>query len=64
MLNVANDEVVEAFLNGHIPFIQIPNLIEDALNQHEWIDSPDLEIISHLSNWTINYIQDQITTFA
>jgi 1-deoxy-D-xylulose-5-phosphate reductoisomerase len=64
VLNVANDEVVKAFLNGHIPFIQIPNLIEDAVNQHEWIDSPDLDTISHLSKWTCNYIQEQITTFA
>mgnify|MGYP001156726279 FL=1 len=64
VLNVANDEVVAAFLNGHIPFIQIPNLIEDALNQHEWMDSPDLDTISHLSKWTCNYIQEQITTFA
>ena len=64
VLNVANDEVVKAFLNGHIPFIQISNLIEDAINQHEWMDSPDLEIISQLSNWTCNYIQDQITAFA
>ena len=64
VLNVANDEVVTAFLNGHIPFIQIPNLIEDALNQHEWMDSPDLDTISHLSKWTCNYIQEQITTFV
>ena len=64
VLNVANDEVVAAFLNGHISFIQIPNLIEEALNKHEWMDSPNLDTISHLSNWTSNYIQEQITTFA
>jgi len=64
VLNVANDEVVAAFLSGHISFIQIPKLIEETLNQHEWMDSPNLDTISHLSNWTSNYIQEQITTFA
>jgi 1-deoxy-D-xylulose 5-phosphate reductoisomerase len=64
VLNLANDKVVAAFLSEHISFIQIPNLIEDALNQHEWMDTSDLEIISHLSKWTNNYIQDQITSFA
>ena len=64
MLNLANDEVVAAFLSGHIPFIHIPNLIEEAINQHEWMDAPDLETISHLIKWTNNYIQDQITTFV
>ena len=64
VLNVANDEVVSAFLNDHIPFIQIPQLIAEALAQHEFIENPDLETISEISQWTTNYIHEQITTFA
>ena len=64
VLNVANDEVVSAFLNDHIPFIQIPQLIAEALDQHEFIKNPDLETISEISQWTTNYIHEQITTFA
>ena len=64
VLNVANDEVVSAFLNDHIPFIQIPQLIAEALDQHEFIENPDLETISEISQWTTNYIHEQITTFA
>ena len=64
VLNVANDEVVTAFLNNHIQFSDIPHLIEDAMNQHEFIDSPDLEIISAISSWTENYIHDEILTNA
>ena len=64
VLNVANDEVVNAFLNDYIPFIQIPQLIAEALDQHEFIENPDLETISEISQWTTNYIHEQITTFA
>ena len=64
VLNVANDNVVASFLNGLIPFTQIPILIEDAINQHEWISNPNLEDISELSDWTSQLIHDQITTYA
>jgi 1-deoxy-D-xylulose-5-phosphate reductoisomerase len=33
VLNVANDEVVSAFLNDHIPFIQIPQLISEIVSK-------------------------------
>ena len=64
VLNVANDEVVAAFLNNYIRFTDIPNLIEDALKGHEFIKCPDLETILKVSQWTENYINDQITAFA
>ena len=64
VLNVANDEVVSAFLHDHIPFIQIPQLIAEALNQHEFIENPDLDTISEISKWTTYYIHEQISTFA
>ena len=60
VLNVANDEVVEAFLNNYIQFSDVPNLIENALNQHEFIDNPDLRTIFEISQWTENYIHDEI----
>ena len=64
VLNVANDNVVAAFLDGFIPFTQIPILIEDAINKHDWISNPDLEAISGLSDWTSQFIHEQITTYA
>ena len=64
VLNVANDEVVNAFLNDYIPFIQIPQLIAEALDQHEFIENPDLDTISEISKWTTDYIHEQISTFA
>ncbi|SVA97239.1 uncharacterized protein METZ01_LOCUS150093, partial [marine metagenome] len=64
VLNVANDNVVAAFLKGLIPFTQIPTLIEDTINQHDWINDPNLDDISELSGWTSQFIQEQITTYA
>ncbi len=64
VLNVANDNVVAAFLDGLIPFTQIPTLIEDAISQHDWIANPDLKAISELSDWTSQFIHEQITTYA
>ena len=64
VLNVANDEVVTAFLNNNIQFNQIPNLIENALNKHEFIANPDLDLISEISQWTVNYINEEISAIA
>ncbi len=64
VLNKANDEVVFAFLNGMIHFTDIPKLIEEALNNHEFIEAPDLEIISEISQWTTNFIHDKIAILA
>ena len=64
VLNVANDEVVAAFLNNNIQFTDIPKLIEDALHEHEYVENPNLEIISEMSKWTTNFIHDNITEIA
>tara|TARA_B110000438_G_scaffold172981_1_gene165309 strand:+ start:1797 stop:2954 length:1158 start_codon:yes stop_codon:yes gene_type:complete len=64
VLNVANDNAVDAFLKGHIQFLQIPILIEEAISNHEWFENPSLEDISELTNWTNNFIKKEITTHA
>jgi len=64
VLNVANDQLVAAFLNNYIQFPDIPLLIEEALNHHEFIDNPDLRTISEISQWTVKYIHDGISAVA
>ena len=64
VLNKANDEVVHAFLNEMIQFTDIPKLIEEALESHDYVNDPDLEIISEISQWTTNFIHDKITILA
>lgn len=36
VLNAANEVAVELFLNGKIPFLKIPELIEQALDEHSF----------------------------
>ncbi len=43
ILNAANEIAVEAFLEDKISFLQIPEIIESALNTVEYIQSPALD---------------------
>lgn len=45
VFNAANEEAVAHFLNREITFMQIPELIEEAMKGHKTIASPDLETI-------------------
>ncbi|WP_316568518.1 1-deoxy-D-xylulose-5-phosphate reductoisomerase [Neobacillus sp. YIM B06451] len=45
VLNAANEAAVAAFLEGHIRFLEIEDLIETALHTHERIENPGLEEI-------------------
>lgn len=51
VLNAANEIVVDAFIKGRIPFIEIENLIEEVLNQHNKIALPTLEEIFETDDW-------------
>ena len=64
VLNVANEEVVAAFLNNYIPFTDIPNLIENALNEHEFINTLEMRTIFEISQWTVNFIHEEISAYA
>jgi 1-deoxy-D-xylulose-5-phosphate reductoisomerase len=61
VLNVANDHLVLAFLNGDITFNNIPEYIEDALTSHKFIDCPDLYSIEGITHWTEKFIKNKIT---
>ena len=60
VLNVANDTVVYAFLKDKIKFVDIPNLIEDAITEHPHISNPNLDDIAELTSWTQHYIKGRI----
>ncbi|PIC71834.1 1-deoxy-D-xylulose-5-phosphate reductoisomerase [Sporosarcina sp. P16b] len=44
-MNAANEVAVQLFMEGHIPFLQIEEIIEDIMQQHQTIQNPDLEEI-------------------
>lgn len=60
VLNVANDNLVQAFLNEKIKFIDIPILIELALESHPVLNHPNLDDIRELTEWTKQFINRKI----
>ncbi len=62
ILNVANDIVVEAFLQKQILFVDIPRYIGDAITSHDTISNPSLENIFELTDWTQSFLYQRINT--
>ena len=60
VLNVANDNTVQAFLENKIKFTDIPKLNELAMEKHPITNSNDLETILDLTHWTEDFIKGQI----
>lgn len=52
VLNAANEAAVAAFLEGRITFLQIEDLIEQMLFDHQIIKNPDLETIQQVDEQT------------
>ncbi|RNA69558.1 1-deoxy-D-xylulose-5-phosphate reductoisomerase [Alteribacter keqinensis] len=57
VLNAANEEAVDAFLNGKIQFLQIETIIEQALESHSVIQNPDLDTIFEVDRMTRRFVQ-------
>jgi 1-deoxy-D-xylulose-5-phosphate reductoisomerase len=51
VLNGANEQVVELFLQERIRFIQIPQVIEAVCERHDPIHEPSLEDILEVDSW-------------
>ncbi|MFQ3543298.1 1-deoxy-D-xylulose-5-phosphate reductoisomerase [Halobacillus rhizosphaerae] len=52
VLNAANEEAVQMFLEGKISFLEIEQLIENALEKHSRIHNPDLPAILSIDEET------------
>ena len=61
VLNAANEAAVGAFLKGAITFLQIEDLVEKALNQHQMVVNPSLPEIEEIDRKTRNFVQSHIT---
>ena len=60
VLNVANDNTVQAFLDEKIKFTDISRLNELVMEKHPVTNENDLETIEELTHWTEKFIKDQI----
>ncbi|OLS37504.1 1-deoxy-D-xylulose-5-phosphate reductoisomerase [Alkalihalophilus pseudofirmus] len=56
VLNAANEEAVAAFLDGKITFLDIEDQIEQALERHEKINHPTLDVIKEVDRETREFI--------
>jgi 1-deoxy-D-xylulose-5-phosphate reductoisomerase len=60
VLSAVDEIAVEEFMAGHIGFMQIPELLEDALSAHESIDEPSLEDIMTTDSWARAWASDWV----
>ena len=56
VLNVVNEYAVYRFLKNEIRFTDIPKMIEQACEHHDWIDHPDFETLIDLEAWSIEFV--------
>ncbi|KGX93140.1 1-deoxy-D-xylulose 5-phosphate reductoisomerase [Pontibacillus halophilus JSM 076056 = DSM 19796] len=60
VLNAANEQAVDLFLHGHIPFLTIEHYIERALEEHTLIETPSLEEIQQIDYETRVRVQQYV----
>ncbi|MEK5443098.1 MULTISPECIES: 1-deoxy-D-xylulose-5-phosphate reductoisomerase [unclassified Fredinandcohnia] len=60
VLNAANEEAVSGFLNGKVSFLQIEDIIEGAIEKHDTVQHPSLEIIQEVDQQTRAYVRGLI----
>ncbi|ANU10551.1 1-deoxy-D-xylulose-5-phosphate reductoisomerase [Planococcus antarcticus DSM 14505] len=60
VLNAANEQAVALFLNEEIKFLQIEEIIERAMDQHEVLANPDLETILHVDAETRKSVKNML----
>ena len=60
VLNISNDIAVNLFLSKKIKFIDIPLIIEKAIEKHQHKTNPTLDDIYNLMDWTNKYITREV----
>ncbi len=52
VLNGANEQVVNMFINGKVKFVDIPNIIEKVISKHQLIENPDIGLLKQVDIWS------------
>lgn len=60
VLNGANEQANELFRNGKIEFLQIEELVENALSNHRKIINPTLDELIEVDAWARDFVLKQI----
>ena len=59
VLNAANEKAVALFLDHKIKFLDIYDIIEDAMNAHKVIPNPSLEEVLETEQWVYEHIESR-----
>ena len=51
VFNAANEEAVDAFLAGNLPFLRIVGLIEDVLAEHHVVEPKTMDDVGEIETW-------------
>jgi len=51
VLNAANEEAVDSFLNKRINFLAIPRIVAKVMQRHHCVDNPDLAQVMQADAW-------------
>ncbi|MCM3637844.1 1-deoxy-D-xylulose-5-phosphate reductoisomerase [Sporosarcina luteola] len=60
VMNAANEVAVQLFMQGRIPFLQIEEIVERMMDNHQSISSPDLETILETDSSTRKMVYDMV----
>jgi 1-deoxy-D-xylulose-5-phosphate reductoisomerase len=60
VMNAANEVAVQAFLNGHLAFTGIPQIIRAVMDMHVVIDKPDLAALLEADRWARAVAEERI----
>lgn len=60
VLNGANEMANQLFREGKIKFLDIERLVEEAMNAHEWVDSPSLEELLEIDKWARCFVEERV----
>lgn len=61
VLNAANEEAVAAFLNGKLTFLQIEDVLQQAMETHTTIQNPCLDTIKEVDSKTRDFVKSLIS---
>ena len=61
VMNAANEVAVEAFLKGKAGFLQIYDLIENAMNKAEVVYNPTLEQLLEADKWAREITRQELS---
>ncbi len=59
VFNAANEWAVAKFLDRKIKYLDIPQLIEEAMESHKVIDAPDVDEILETEAWAYEFLENR-----